>query len=114
MMEIHSIRRDAAVARQEQRRGGAAPDRRAENLDPLINDLANASLEDVDLLIDEYRRVRDMLHSEGARLDRELARYASANRSLMETMKVIRERLAPVCGADLLCMARRSPPFEHI
>ena len=49
-----------------------------------------------------------------ARLDREFARYASSNRSLMATMKVIREALPPVCGADLLCMARRAPPFEHI
>lgn len=93
MTEIRYIRRDGELPRQERSEGEAAADPLAENLSPLIRRVAGASMEEIELVIRQLQRGRDMLHSEGERLSREIARYANLNQSLMGTMKDIRESL---------------------
>jgi hypothetical protein len=73
--------------------GDAAADPPVENLNPLIRRFAGASMEEIDQVIFELQRVRDMLHSESDRLSREIVRYESLNQHLMTGMKVIAENL---------------------
>jgi hypothetical protein len=113
-MEVGATWRGYASPSREDERGGAADDRRAGDLDPLMRSLGRVSIEDIDRVIGELQRVRSMLHSDAARLSAEIVRYAGLNHSLMATMKIIREGLRPVGGADMLCMSRRLPPFQHI
>ncbi len=100
MTEIRFIRRDAPVSRQQGTEGEGATDPAGENLNPLIRSIAGAAMEETELVILELQRVRDMLHSESERLSREIARYASLNRSLMATTKVIRESLRGLASTN--------------
>ena len=90
-----------ATSRLHQQRSEADPanDPTAENLNELIRRVAGASMEEIDRVILELQRVRDMLHGEGERLSREIARYASLSQHLMTAMKVIAENLKQWKGA---------------
>lgn len=98
MTEIRYIRRDAASPRQERSEANTAADQHTETLNPLIRSVASASIKEIELVIDDLQRVRDMLHSESERLSRGIARYASLNQSLIATMKVMRESLKPMAS----------------
>ena len=50
-------------------------------------------MEEIDQVILELQRVRDMLHGENERLSREIVRYASLSQHLMTAMKIIGENL---------------------
>ena len=76
----------------------------AENLNALIRRVAGASMEEIDRVILELQGVREMLRSEGERVSRELAGYASLSHASMTAMKVIGDSLkqwkeAPVNNA---------------
>jgi hypothetical protein len=100
MTEIRFIRRDAALPRRERSEGEAATDPSAENLNPLVRSVAGATMEEIELIILELQRIRDMLNSESGRLSREIARYAGFNQSLLATMKVVRESLKPIASTN--------------
>lgn len=68
---------------------GAMAERPAANL----NSLTSASTDEIDQVILELQRTRDMLHSESERLSREIVHYASLNGSMMTAMKIISESL---------------------
>ena len=86
-------RRDVSSLQRQRSEADPANDPAAENLNELIRRVAGASAEEVDQVILKLQRVRDMLHGEGERLSREIARYASLNQHLMSGMKVIAENL---------------------
>jgi hypothetical protein len=113
-MEIGHVRRDAALPRRERSAVDTTTAANAESMHSSFRRLAEASVEEIDLLILELERVRGLLHREGERLDREITRYAGTNQSLFATINVIRENVKPIGSEDSLCMVRRSPPFEHI
>ena len=100
MTEIRLIRRDGAGRRQERIEGEASTAPSPEDLNPLIRSIASASIEEIDLIFLELQRIRDVLQGEGARLSRDLARYASLNRSVLATMRVIGESLKPLASTD--------------
>jgi hypothetical protein len=89
------VRRD----HQQRSEADAANDPAPEKLNGLIRRVAGSSAEEIDQVILELQRVRDMLHSEGERLSGEIARYASLNQHLMAGMKVIAENLKEWKGA---------------
>ena len=94
MTEIHEfIRRDAALSRGERSKANAPAEPAAENLNSLISRVADASVDEIDGVIRELKRVRDTLDSERERLIRDIARYASLNHSLMAAMKIVSEKL---------------------
>jgi hypothetical protein len=103
MTEIRFIRRDAVVPRRERSEGETPAAPSPENLNPLIRSVAGASLEEIELIFLELQRIRDVLHGEGGRLSREVARYANLNQSVLATMKVIHESLKPIASADGTC-----------
>jgi len=87
------IRRDVAFLRGQRSEGDAAADPAAENLNALIRRVAGASMEEIDRVIRELESVRDMLRSEGERVSRELAGYASLSHASMTAMQVIGDSL---------------------
>jgi hypothetical protein len=65
-----------------------------ENVNELIGRVSGASMEEIDRVILELQGVRDMLHSEGDRVSREIANYASLSRTATTAMKVITDGLS--------------------
>ena len=86
-------RRDVSSLHRQRSEADPADDPAAENLTELIRRVAGASTDEINQVILELQRIRDMLHGEGERLSREIARYASLNQHLMSGMKVIAENL---------------------
>ena len=94
MTEIHElVRRDAAFLPRQRSEGDAAADPAAEDQNALIRRVADASMEEIDRVIHELQGVRDMLRSEGERVSRELAGYASLSHASMTAMKLIGDSL---------------------
>ena len=87
------VRRDVAYLRRPNENDTAAADPASENLNALIKRVAGASMEEIDRVILELQGVRDMLRSEGERVSRELAGYASLSHASMTAMKVIGDSL---------------------
>jgi hypothetical protein len=85
------VRRDVAFLRRQ--RIEAAVDPATENLNALIRRVAGASMEEIDRVILDLQGVRALLRSEGERVTRELAGYASLNHASMTAMKVIGDSL---------------------
>jgi len=83
------VRRDVAFLRRQRNEPEAANDPATENLNVLIRRVAGASMEEIDRVILELQGVREMLRSEGERVSREIAGYASLSHASMTAMKVI-------------------------
>ena len=66
----------------------------AENINLLVERVAGASLIEIDNVIDELRNVRDLLRTEGDRVQREIAGYANLSQTAMASMKIISESMA--------------------
>jgi hypothetical protein len=60
----------------------------------LINQISGQSVAEVDHLIDGLQGVRDRLSSDGDRLHREFAEYASFSQSIIQFTKVISDGMA--------------------
>ena len=88
------MRRDVAFLRR------ARPDAEqpatepvVDNLNVLIRRVSGASMEEIDRVILELQSVREMLRSEGERVGREIAGYASLSHAAMTAMRVIGDSL---------------------
>jgi len=86
------VRRDIAHLRR-QRPEDSAAEPISDNLNGLIRRVSGASMEEIDRVILELQGVRDMLRSEGERVGREIAGYASLSHAAMTAMKVIGDSL---------------------
>ncbi len=86
------VRRDVSFLRRP-RENGEAADPVTENLNSLIRRVSGASLEEIERVILELQGIRDMLRSEGERVGREIAGYASLSHASMTAMKVIADSL---------------------
>ena len=87
------IRRDVAPWRR--RPDAEAPgDPPGESVNMLVQRVAGASLSEIDNVIGELRSVRDFLRSEGDRVQREIAGYATLSQTAMASMRVISESMA--------------------
>jgi hypothetical protein len=87
------VRRDTAFPRGQHSEGDAAANSAAENLNALIGRVAGASIEEIDRVILELEGVRAMLRSEGERVSREIAGYASLCHASTTAMTVIGDSL---------------------
>ena len=89
------VRNDIAYLR---RPGGAAlgeadQDAAVTNVNSLIQRVAGASLSEIENLITELERLRDMLHNEGQRVQREIAGYAQLSHAAMKSTRIIAENM---------------------
>jgi hypothetical protein len=75
-----------------------ANDPPAENVNELIRRVAGASIEEIDRVILELQKVRDVLLNEGKRVSDEFARFATLSHMSMAAMKTIADSLKPPKG----------------
>ncbi len=86
------VRRDVSVFRRVRSDGGG--EMAADNINSLIQRVAGQSIGEIDHVIGELTRVRDMLRSEGERVQREISGYASLSQASMTSMKIIADSMA--------------------
>jgi hypothetical protein len=86
------VRRDGQALRRAP--DGNDSDMVAHNISTLVQRVAGTSVQEVDRLIAELQQLRDLLHQEGARVQREIAEYAHLSQSAMQSTKIIAESLA--------------------
>jgi hypothetical protein len=80
------VRRDVSAFRR------ARPDNAdpaVDNINSVIERVSGASVAEIERVIIELTRVRDLLRSEGERVQREIAGYASLSQAAMTSMKII-------------------------
>ena len=85
------VRRDVSVFRRPRQE---ASDAAVESISSIIERVAGASVIEVERVIAELSTVRDMLRSEGDRVQREITGYASLSQAAMTSMKIIADSLA--------------------
>ena len=86
------VRRDVSVFRRVRPDGGG--EMATDNINSLIQRVAGQSIGEIDHVIGELTRVRDMLRSEGERVQREISGYASLSQAAMTSMKIIADSMA--------------------
>ncbi len=64
------------------------------NVNSLIQRVAGTSLSEIENLIAELEQVRETLHAEGQRVQREIAGYAQLSQAAMKSTRMIAENVA--------------------
>jgi hypothetical protein len=91
------IRRDVAPVRKAPTDAIADPG--VGNLNSVIQRVSASSAAEIEKLISELQILRDFLHNEGQRVQREIAGYAHLSQTAMNSTRVITESLAQWQGA---------------
>ena len=66
----------------------------ASNINSVLQRVTATSVQEIDKLITELQTLRDMLHSEGARVQREVVQYSTLSQAALQSTKVIAESLS--------------------
>ena len=85
------VRKDVAPWRRRQEPASEAP---GESISMLVQRVAGASMSEIDNVVEELRGMREFLRSEGERVQREIAGYATVSQTAAASMKVIAESMA--------------------
>jgi len=94
------VRNDIAYLRRPMPVGGtdAAVDPNAEatvnNVNSLIQRVAGTSLAEIESLVSELESLRDLLHTEGQRVQREISGYAQLSQAAMRSTRMIADNVA--------------------
>ena len=64
------------------------------NVNSLIQRVAGTSLAEIENLISELESLRDLLHSEGQRVQREISGYAQLSQAAMKSTRMIADNVA--------------------
>src|ERR671936_1070232 len=99
------VRRDVATLRRQPESDSEMV---ASNISSLLQRVSGTSVQEIDKLIGELQTLREMLATEGARVQREIVEYATLSQSAMQSTKIIAESLthwkkvpdAPSMGGD--------------
>lgn len=93
------VRRDGSTLRR-------APDSDSEivanNISTLLQRVAGTSVQEIDRLIVELQTLREMLQTEGVRVQREIVEYANLSQSAMQSTKIITESLGSWKGSSVV------------
>jgi chemotaxis protein histidine kinase CheA len=84
------VRRDVAKLRQQPANDGEMV---ANNISSLLQRVSVNSVQEIDRLIGELTMLRERLHHEGERVQREIVEYASLSQAAMQSTKIIAESL---------------------
>jgi len=92
------VRNDIAYLRRPAVAADAAPlDANAEatvnNVNSLIQRVAGTSLAEIEKLISELESLRDLLHAEGQRVQREISGYAQLSQAAMKSTRMIADNV---------------------
>ena len=63
------------------------------NVNSLIQRVAGTSLADIETLISELESLRDLLHAEGQRVQREISGYAQLSQAAMKSTRMIADNV---------------------
>lgn len=86
------VRRDSTNLRQV----GADSELPANNLSSLLRRVAANSTREIDNLISELQTLRDRLHADGTRVEREIVEYAALSQSVIQLTKIIADGVTHV------------------
>ena len=64
------------------------------NVNSLIQRVAGTSLAEIENLVSELESLRDLLHAEGQRVQREIAGYAQLSQAAMKSTRIIADNVA--------------------
>ena len=103
------VRKDVAPWRKRPDRADASADPQADNVSMLVQRVAGASMSEIDNVIEELRTMREYLRSEGERVQREIAGYATVSQTAAASMKVIAESMSQWRNAS---GAPTPPPYR--
>ena len=70
------------------------PEATVNNVNSLIQRVAGSSLAEIENLIAELESLRDLLHSEGQRVQREISGYAQLSQAAMKSTRMIADNVA--------------------
>ena len=92
------VRNDIAYLRRPAAAAETAPlDANAEatvnNVNSLIQRVAGTSLAEIEKLISELESLRDLLHAEGQRVQREISGYAQLSQAAMKSTRMISDNV---------------------
>ena len=74
--------------------GESSPEAAVNNVNSLIQRVAGTSLAEIDNLISELESLRDLLHAEGQRVQREISGYAQLSQAAMKSTRMIADNVA--------------------
>lgn len=80
------VRRDVSVFRRRQLESSEAA---VDSINSVIDRVSGASVVEIERVMTELATVRDMLRSEGERVQREISGYASLSQAALTSMKII-------------------------
>jgi hypothetical protein len=85
------VRRDVADLRRHRENAGTAE---VDNVSSLVQRVSASSVQEIDEIIRRLEILRERLRDEAARVEREIAGYASLSQAAMHSTKVIAESLS--------------------
>lgn len=91
------VRNDVAYLRRPAAGSDSVADSASEavsNVNSLIQRVAGTTLAEIESLIGELESLRDLLHAEGQRVQREISGYAQLSQSAMKSTKLIADQVA--------------------
>jgi hypothetical protein len=85
------VRRDVAGLRRQPENESELV---ANNIGNLLQRVAGTSVQEIDKLIGELQTLREMLSSEGARVQKEIVEYATLSQAAMQSTRIIAESIS--------------------
>jgi hypothetical protein len=83
------VRRDVASLRRPENDSEIV----ANNIGTLLRRVSGTSIQEIDRLISELQRVRDLLQNEGDRVQRTIAQFATMSQAAAQSTRIISESL---------------------
>jgi hypothetical protein len=84
------VRREVDVGPRRQENDGTLI---ADNISSLLQRVSASSVQEIDALISDLKILRERLHDDGRRVQRQIVQYASLSQAAMQSTKVIAESL---------------------
>jgi hypothetical protein len=85
------VRRDVAGLRRQPENDSELV---ANNINTLLQRVAGTSVQEIDKLISELQTLREMLSTEGARVQKEIVEYATLSQAAMQSTRIIAESIS--------------------
>jgi len=91
--DIAYLRRPASVAPSSETELEPSTEATVTNVNSLIQRVAGTSLAEIENLIAELEGLRDLLHAEGQRVQREISGYAQLSQAAMKSTRMIADNV---------------------
>jgi hypothetical protein len=91
--DVAYLRRSPGLVTTEPAADNTA-DATVNNVNSLIQRVAGTSLAEIENLVSELEGLRDLLHAEGQRVQREISGYAQLSQAAMKSTRIIAENVA--------------------